>query len=242
MYLHVGPDHLAALLPRCCGQNWWKAGKVGAIWGLGHGISAMAIGAVAFWAKQRSGAAKSLLAINSVTELAVGASLIVIGLLGIKEAREWEDNTHDENEGGLPGATTPIAVSKSLSAAVVVEHIKETTTTTALSANTISYAPPVVVRQRAILLNGLLHGFSWDGAPSLAPALAVATWSGNMAFLGAYATGTMVTMAAVTCLIGEGTRRAGRLFPNIPRQLSLGSSIVAIAIGIVWCYLGIKAM
>lgn len=165
----------------------------------------MTIGVVAFFTKQR--AAKSLLAVNSVTELAVGISLIIIGLLGVKEAREWDETTE---------------MAKSLSAAATNET-----------------SPPV--RQRAILFNGLLHGFSWDGAPSLAPALAVATWSGNLAFLGAYATGTMVTMAAVTMLIGEGTRRAGRLFPNIPRRLSFASSIVAMAVGVVWCYLGIRA-
>lgn len=178
---------------------------MGLVWGLGHGVSAVTIGVVAFFTKQR--AAKSLLAVNSVTELAVGISLIIIGLLGVKEAREWDETTE---------------MAKSLSAAATNET-----------------SPPV--RQRAILFNGLLHGFSWDGAPSLAPALAVATWSGNLAFLGAYATGTMVTMAAVTMLIGEGTRRAGRLFPNIPRRLSFASSIVAMAVGVVWCYLGIRA-
>jgi hypothetical protein len=220
----TGPDHLAALLPRCCGQSWWRAGTVGAVWGFGHGISAVTIGTVAFFAKQRSSAAKSLLAINSVTELAVGASLIIIGLLGIKEAREWTSSTTDDDDENTNK-------NRSLSAAAV----STTTTSNALPA-------PPVLRIRAVLLNGLLHGFSWDGAPSLAPALAVATWSGNLAFLGAYATGTMLTMALVTMLIGEGTRRAGRLFPNIPRRLSFGSSIMAIAIGIVWCYLGIKAM
>ena len=29
---------------------------------------------------------------------------------------------------------------------------------------------------RAIFANGILHGFSWDGAPSLAPALAMTSW------------------------------------------------------------------
>jgi hypothetical protein len=224
---------LAALLPRCCGQTWWRAGTVGAVWGLGHGVSAVTIGTVAFMAKQRSAAAKSLLAINSVTELAVGASLIIIGLLGFKEAREWTtESIDDDGEGPNQQQQQQLTnqKNKSLSAAAVT------------TANNEELPSPPVLRLRAILLNGLLHGFSWDGAPSLAPALAVATWSGNVAFLGAYATGTMVTMALVTMLIGEGTRRAGRVFPNIPRRLSFGSSIVAIAIGIVWCYLGIKAM
>jgi hypothetical protein len=90
---------------------------------------------------------------------------------------------------------------------------------------------------RAVLFNGLLHGFSWDGAPSLAPALAVATWRGNVAFLLAYALGTIGVMTVATTVIGEGTRRAGKVFqrPDLPQKLSYFSSILALVIGLVWC-------
>jgi hypothetical protein len=85
---------------------------------------------------------------------------------------------------------------------------------------------------RAVVFNGLLHEFLWDGAPSLAPAMVVAT----LAFLSTYAVGTMVTMAAVTTLIGEGPRRAGQVFqrPDIPQKLSMVSSVLAIAIYRGW--------
>lgn len=74
-------------------------------------------------------------------------------------------------------------------------------------------------------------------APSLAPALAVATWRGNLAFLLAYALGTIGVMTVATTVIGEGTRRAGEFFhrPDIPQKLSFFSSILAMVIGIVWC-------
>jgi hypothetical protein len=139
---------------------------------------------------------------SHVTEIAVGLSLIMIGLMGIREAREWEDEP-----------------TQSLSAA----------------ANTATPIKPP--QKRAIVLNGLLHGFSWDGAPSLAPALAVATWGGNLAFLSAYAVGTTAAMAIATTLIGEGTRKAGQFFqrPDIPQKLSFFSSYLAIAIGAIWC-------
>ena len=143
-------------------------------------------------------------------EIAVGLSLILIGGMGIKEAREWEDEM----------AATP----QSLSAAASPDNdVKDT-------------------QKRAVMFNGLLHGFSWDGAPSLAPALAVATWGGNLAFLSAYAAGTMGAMAITTSLIGEGTRRAGEVFnrPDIPQKLSFFSSLLAIVIGAVWCGLALK--
>ena len=82
----------------------------------------------------------------------------------------------------------------------------------------------------------LCAGFSWDGAPSLAPALAVASWRGNIAFLLAYALGTMGAMAVTTTLIGEGTRQAGAIFqrPDLPQKLSFFSSLIAIIVGGVW--------
>jgi hypothetical protein len=225
--VYVGPDHLAALLPRCCGQRWYRAGRVGALWGLGHGLSATLLGIVAFAVKRtvRQSALGSrqlplLLsgAFSHAMEVAVGLSLVLIGVMGIKEAREWKEELGD--------LTTPGARPQSLSAAAVV----------------VSDAGLKTAESRAIVLNGLLHGFSWDGAPSLAPALALATWSGNLAFLTAYAIGTMTTMAIVTTLVGEGTRRAGQIFqrPDIPQKLSLASSVLAIAIGVVWCGLGLR--
>jgi hypothetical protein len=206
---------LAALLPRCCGQRWYRAGRVGALWGMGHGVSATIIGVLAFALKSTfsnnmgAGTQKLLSGASHVTEIAVGLSLIVIGIMGIKEAREWED----EIDGVQP---------QSLSAAATDAGVKMT-------------------QKRAVIFNGLLHGFSWDGAPSLAPAIAVATWSGNLAFLSAYAVGTMTAMAIVTTLIGEGTRRAGEVFqrPDLPQKLSLVSSILAIVIGAIWCGLAI---
>jgi hypothetical protein len=211
----AGPDHLAALLPRCCGQRWYKAGRIGALWGMGHGLSATLLGVLAFGLKsqvQRAPGVKSLLAgASHVTEIAVGLSLILIGAMGIREAREWEEVLV---EGGEP---------QSLSAAAADAGVK-------------------TAAKRAVIFNGLLHGFSWDGAPSLAPALAVATWSGNLAFLSAYAAGTMGAMAITTTLIGEGTRRAGAFFkrPDIPQKLSLFSSMLAIAIGLFWCGLALR--
>lgn len=209
--LLTGPDHLAALLPRCCGQRWYRAGRVGALWGMGHGVSATILGVLAYALKTTlnnnvgTSVQKVLASASHVTEIAVGLSLVVIGVMGIREAREWEE----EIDGVQP---------QSLSAAAADAGVK-------------------TAQKRAVIFNGLLHGFSWDGAPSLAPAIAVATWSGNLAFLSAYAVGTMSAMALTTTLIGEGTRRAGQIFqrPDLPQKLSLFSSILAIAIGVVWC-------
>jgi hypothetical protein len=180
---------------------------------MGHGVSATILGVLAFALKStlnKSQGIRTLLAgASHITEIAVGLSLMVIGIMGIREAREWEEEIDNVQP-------------QSLSAAAADAGVK-------------------TAQKRAVIFNGLLHGFSWDGAPSLAPAIAVATWSGNLAFLSAYAVGTMGAMAVTTTLIGEGTRRAGQIFqrPDLPQKLSLASSILAIAIGVIWCGLAI---
>ena len=230
----AGPDHLAALIPRCCGLPWYRAVRVGAVWGLGHGVSATLLGMAGYLFKKGvrfagiggagSGGNFDLLHhAGSFMELAIGVSLIVIGLLGIKEAKEWESpegNACDIVVGQEEQQDSSSSSPQSLSAA----------------------AAPVSDAKRAVLFNGILHGFSWDGAPSLAPAVAIATWRGSLTFLLSYALGTMGAMALATTIIGEGTRRAaGKLDrPDLPRDLSVASSFLALVVGVVWCGLALR--
>ena len=96
----------------------------------------------------------------------------------------------------------------------------------------------------ALFANGILHGFSWDGAPSLAPALAMTSWRGTLSFLFSYCIGTMAVMSVVAGLVGEGSVRLGKIAknPNLPRNLSLFSSAAAVIIGIFWFLRGLGAM
>lgn len=133
----AGPDHLAALLPRCSGQRWYRAGPVGALWGMGHGIAATLLGASAFALKatlssgnrSNSGLQAFLSGASHLTEIALGLSLIVIGIMGIREAREWEEELSGVIPQSLSAAATEVGGAKSGT-------------------------------KRAVILNGLLHGFS----------------------------------------------------------------------------------
>jgi cytochrome c biogenesis protein CcdA len=67
--------------------------RIGAVWGLGHGISAIIMGMVAFFLKGRfSSYSHSTLIpkLSLYTEVLIGVSLIIIGLLGLKEAASFE--------------------------------------------------------------------------------------------------------------------------------------------------------
>lgn len=88
----------------------------------------------------------------------------------------------------------------------------------------------------AIFSNGVLHGFSWDGAPSLAPALTLSSWRSVVFFLLSYCFGTMLAMSATAGAVGEGSIRLGEATknPELPQKLSIISSVVAIFIGLFW--------
>jgi len=194
----TGPDHLAAILPSSVGKSGWYGAKVGAVWGLGHGLSATILGFCVFFLKDKLGGMFTFVEkLTNVAESAVGLSLVAIGLLGVKESLETGHDEEDDTLAGKGGKSK-------------------------------SY--------RAIFANGLLHGFSWDGAPSIAPAIAMTSWKSASLFFGAYSFGAMITMSVVAGLIAFLSSRMGELSnnPQLPKKLSLISSLIAVAIGLYW--------
>lgn len=212
----TGPDHLAALIPPSVGHPWYHGMRLGALWGFGHGASAIFLGLCAFFLKgQMSTKFNFLQQLSTVAESTVGLSLILIGCIGIKENMDTEaeivnwQKQQDPIIGEGNGISTDVAIPSSSGA---------------------------LKSAKAIVANGVLHGFSWDGAPSLAPALAMTSWRSALSFLVAYCLGTMATMAITAGAVGEGSLRLGKAVnnPKLPRNLSFISSVVAIVIGIFW--------
>ena len=200
-----GPDHLAALLPPSVGKPGWYGLRLGATWGLGHGVSAIFLGMCAFFLKGRMSEQFSFLQrLSKYTEAAVGLSLFIIGAIGVKENLELRKEHQQEN------GTEPEMFSK----------LSMTTFKSSVS----------------IFFNGILHGLSWDGAPSIAPALAMTSWRSAISFLMSYCIGTMAAMSFTAGAFGEGSLRLGEAFNNedLPMNLSFASSLLAIMIGIYW--------
>ena len=92
-----GPDHLAALLPFILGQKWYKAVYYGSIWGLGHGITASFLGIFGFYVKDSLLGYKLLPQLTNLADYAVGVTLIIIGLMGLHEAQQEEENSSKEH-------------------------------------------------------------------------------------------------------------------------------------------------
>ena len=211
----VGPDHLAAILPASFGHAGWFGLRVGAIWGLGHGISAISLGLAVYLLKDSI--SSQFLFMNRyavVAETAIGLSLLIIGLLGVKEclsnaANHLHDGQHRHHHHHNQEPENPAVA-----------------TTRAIRG----------VYRKSVFFNGLLHGCSWDGAPSIAPAMAMSSWKRAAFFLFAYCLGTMVAMSVAAATLGELSRRLGSVAedPDLPRKLSLVSSMLATGIGIYW--------
>mmetsp|Transcript_13741 Transcript_13741/g.40624 ORF Transcript_13741/g.40624 Transcript_13741/m.40624 type:complete len:216 (-) Transcript_13741:1756-2403(-) len=202
------------------GQRWFRAARVGAVWGLGHSISSFILGTVAFGIKGGlSGKGALFSRLTHVSEIAVGLSLVGIGVFGLREALAPPESEGDnaakagdahEEEGDVN--IDEMLPARSLSSAV----------------------PQPKMKSRAVLVNGFLHGLSWDGTPSLAPALAFSTWGYCFSFLFAYCGGTVAAMAAATAAVGEGSLRLSEKMNDpelIPRRLSAVASVIAMALG-----------
>jgi cytochrome c biogenesis protein CcdA len=191
-----GPDHLAAILPASIGRSFPVAMRLGAAWGVGHSIPGTIIGIIAFLLKDRIQTKLKLLQrMSAWTETAVGLSLVLIGVLGIKE------NLENEKEQSDNSVTNDQSI-------------------------------------KALFANGFLHGFSWDGAAGLAPALAMNSWPSFLAYIASYALGTTSLMSITSGAIGESTKRISEVSKSkaVLRNLSKGSSLLAIAVGVVWIW------
>jgi hypothetical protein len=202
----TGPDHLAAILPASVGQTFFGGIKIGAAWGMGHGITASIFGALAYFLKgtmvNNVGFLDSL---SHIAESVIGASLVAIGLIGVKESVHIDDNYST-------GANIEVGSIQYSSSQDTEKLLK------------------------SIFANGIIHGLSIDGAPSVAPALAMSSWKSALSFLVAYCVGTMATMSFTAGMVGEGSLRLGQAInnPDLPRKMSLVSSLIAIFIGIYY--------
>lgn len=214
----TGPDHLAALLPLCMGRRWYEAASTGAFWGLGHGAGAALVGMIAFALR----GALNLHALAPYMEAAVGASIVVIGVTGYRESREWADSAEqcelDLLAATMPGASTEEAHS---TAGVVMTHACD------------EPAPQADVGRT--LLNGVLNGVSGTGhILGVLPALAMPSWAVAGVYLGCFGLGTLLAMALFTGVVGELSSQLSEYTPVAPATSAMVASVGALALGSVW--------
>lgn len=234
----TGPDHLAALLPLSIGRRWWTACYTGLYWGMGHGIGAALVGLLAFLVR----GALHLETLCTYMEALVGLSILIIGVNGVVEAREWQREAdaaaslvHAE-AAMVDGTGVAIDGSAAVPRTPIDEDPKFQTVPAYGLVSALSQAPK---RQSvaSTLLTGILHGCSGSGhLLGVMPALAMPSMTCALTYLSAFGLGTMLAMSSFTGIVGELSVQMGERLqqPDVPAKLALGTSLFACVMGIAW--------
>lgn len=214
-----GPDHLAAILPFILGYKWYKAAYFGSLWGLGHGLAASLLGILGFHVKDTLLGNNLLPQLTNFADYAIGVTLIIIGTMGIHECQEGSDAIIRESGTSNDSTITLTEIRTLRPFEIGGTELEEKSQSMMLRGQKVltSVAIPIT-----IFANGCFLGLSWDGLPSLAPALALYSWEHLFAFLAAYCLGTVLTVATASGFIGESTRWLSTVTSmDLPRRLAL---------------------
>jgi len=208
-FLHVlsGPDHLAAVAPLAARahQGAWKTG---ARWGLGHSAGVALVGLLALGLRE----ALPVEAISAWSERVVGVMLIGIGLWSLRQAARIKIHTHAHTH---DGETHEHVHFHSPEPARVHESGRHAHTHAALGIGT---------------LHGLAGSSHFLG---VLPALALPTTSDAVAYLLAFALGTVLAMTGFSSALGLFSRRLGGGGRGY-RGLMQACAVAAIGIGAWW--------
>jgi len=176
IHVFTGPDHLAALAPLSLRARR-RAWRVGLRWGLGHSAGVLVVAAVAFAFRS----AVPLERWEGWGERLVGATLIVLGLWGIRSLfkERLHAHPHDHADGG--GEHVHFHVHGQEGHAVPEAH----------------------VHTHAAFLVGVLHGLAGTShLLGVLPSLVLPTWRHTASYLGMFAAGTIVAMTVFAAVVG----------------------------------------
>jgi hypothetical protein len=172
-----------------------------------------------------------------LADYAVGITLVVIGMMGIHESR-----AEKSDEVGGEVQVQDCETDGDLFLGVALKLPANAGEDDCCNPGDNCNQEPVLEKQAdptvliaTIFLNGCLLGLSWDGLPSLSPALALDSLALATLFFLSYLIGTVLTMAVTTAIIGESTVWLGSISSiNLPKRLAFASSLCAITIGACW--------
>ena len=179
--LHVvsGPDHLAALAPLAVDDSR-RSARLGALWGLGHGLGVCVLGALGMYAR----ALFDIELMSTWSEVLVGVVLVLVGLWAIRRAMGITIHSHGHQHDHER----------------VHQHFHVHT----------ENAHEHRGHQHAVLGVGALHGAAGTGHLfGVVPAMALSP-ADSAIYLGAYLLAAVVSMALFGGLIGRIVNRGGQ--------------------------------
>lgn len=207
--IHVwsGPDHLAAIAPLAV-RRPRRAWAPGARWGMGHSAGVAVIGLLSLWLRD-------LLPVKMLSnwgERCVGIMLIGIGFWAFRKA--FKVHTHEHEHDGDRHLHIHAHPPDFTHAESEPHHHHHT---------------------HAAFGIGTLHGLAGSSHfLGVLPALAFPTRMESIAYLAAFAIGTIVSMAAFSWVMGSLTTRYAGGSTKIYRGFLGFCAAAAIAVGCFW--------
>jgi hypothetical protein len=212
VHVVTGADHLAALLPLSIGRRR-GAWALGARWGIGHSLGVLVIGLLAVAFKERF----DLGLIEAWGERLVGVLLIAIGGFGLRRALRLTVHAHPHDHDGATHAHLHLHTG-----AEKEGHGPET------------HAGSLPRHGHTAFFAGTLHGVAGTAhLLGVLPALALPGLGASLAYLVAFALGTIGAMSGFAAFVGESSARIsdGRA---LLRPLLCGASAATVVVGLVW--------
>ncbi len=253
----TGPDHFTALLPVIIHVRWWRSSMYGGSWGFGHGLCSLFLGLIGCTMKEMilSGAMMdSLIQLGFLSDLVIGSTIIVVAGMGMLEAIEAElEEKSSEKIDILEKMSELSTIEEGLEEeeedenrikdeyVPLTSNLDKKLPSTSLKSTVVRSS----VMMGTVLVNGFVMGLSWDGLPSLTPAM-IFNPTQALAFLLAYLVSTAMVMALAAGLIGEATLWLSRRLSldhkddqeHFSTRFTLVTSFVAFLIGFLWLLIG----
>lgn len=230
------PDHVIAVSTIVSRErSILKAGLIGALWGIGHTLTILAVGA---------GIILLDLAIPSrvglTMEFCVGLMLILLGVLNLSGTMKWISEKFSPAHPPVVGEHAHIHEHGSKlhfhwhSHAPQREHHAE------------SVAPPRWLERSLAGLSlyqalrplfvGIVHGLAGSAAVALLVLSTIREPKWAVLYLLVFGIGTIIGMMLITIIIALPLSFAGYRFAWLNRALVTGSGIVSLAFGLFVCY------
>ncbi len=224
-HVYLGVDHLAALMPLSQGGRA-QAISAGIKWGLGHSLGVILV-ALSFLAFRDFAALQLGLGyMSEIGEHLVGVMLIGIGAFGIRTALKQHVHSHHHEHDSDGHAHI---------------HAHLHADQAGLAHETVEAHQHGRFHAHTAIFAGMLQGIAgmsylWGVLPSLALPMSAA-----LAYLAAFAAGSIAAMALFSAMFGELSSRFEAILPNFIRTARLTVCGLCATTGAVWLALSLTS-
>ena len=242
------PDHVIAVSTIVSRErSIWKAGLIGALWGVGHTVTILIVGASII-----------LLGIAIPTrlgltmEFSVGLMLILLGILNLTGALTWITDkfspAHPKVEGShahLHEHDAKLHIHWHSHAGATQHHgesmgaprwFEKSAAKAGAEANAGGFVNLGLFHTLRPLFIGLVHGLAGSAAVALLVLSTIHNPKWAVLYLLIFGIGTVAGMMLITAMISLPFSFAGYRFTWLNRGLIVGSGVLSLAFGIFVCY------